>query len=77
MQRRKNKYQRDIRGYIIEDARNDATMTTQEQKERKDNVVKGKGDTIGKEHFNVPVTISNKFILLEKGEVEIQRQVKK
>nr|XP_016515100.1 PREDICTED: uncharacterized protein LOC107831823 [Nicotiana tabacum] len=51
--------------------------TTPEKKERKDKEVKGKGDRTRKEQSNVPVTISNKFALLEEGEAEIQRQVKK
>lgn len=49
MQRRKNKYQRDSRGYIIDDARSGDATTTHEQKERRDKEATGKVDGVGKE----------------------------
>ncbi|OIT03752.1 hypothetical protein A4A49_12492 [Nicotiana attenuata] len=77
MQRRKNKYQRDSRGYIIDEAGSGDVTNTQELKEKKDKELTGKDDDVGKEKSNVPMQTSNMFTLLEEGEIDVQKQIKK
>lgn len=71
MQRRKNKYQRDSRRYIIDNAGNLATETTQEHEEMKGKETTGKNGVTGKQQSKVPVQISIKFALLEEGEIDV------
>ncbi|OIT00143.1 hypothetical protein A4A49_19194 [Nicotiana attenuata] len=70
VQRRKNKYQRDSRGYIIDEAGSGDVTNTQELKEKKGKELTGKADDVGNEKSNVPVRTSNMFALLEQGEIE-------
>ncbi|XP_070039223.1 uncharacterized protein [Nicotiana tomentosiformis] len=77
MQRRKNKYQRDSRVYIID---NEEVVSTEPTYDHRESTGKGATSNVagtGKEEKNDPVKISNQFALLEKGEIEIQKQIKK
>lgn len=64
MQRIKKKYQRDSRGYIIDNVEDDSTKTTHEHKESKGKEATGKGDATGKEKPNNSVKISNQICLI-------------